>query len=479
MSRKIHVSWVIAWMSFGILLGVVFSLETGNIFTSWSWLVIGISFSAISLISRRVFIVILAVIAGLSIGLYRGSSVYSAQSGYEKFFGQSVVVSGVVAEDTSFSAEGRQRIKLKHIKINNESLAGQVWVSTPDVNEIKRSDQITAQGLLGEGFGNFPASIFRAEILKINRVLYADPALEVRDKFAESTRKAIDEPEASLGIGYLTGQHSTLPEDLDNDLRLLGLTHVVVASGYNLTILVRFARRTFARYSKYLATFVSLTLVSCFILVTGFSPSMSRAGLIALLSILAWYFGRKIHPLVLLPFSAAITVLINPSFIWGDLGWYLSFAAFGGVMLLAPLLLDYFWGRKKTNQVHQIFLETLSAQIATAPIIAYTFSFYAPLSIVANLLILPLIPATMILTFVAGIGALTFSGLATLFGFPASVILTYMTEVTDRLTSLPFSEGDIETGLPHLVTAYMLLITIAVYMKRRTNHNFKQDSLID
>lgn len=479
MNRKIHISWIIAWISVGILCGVVLSIKSYVIFTSFSWLVVGISLAAVSLINRRVFIVFLAVIAGLSIGLYRGSTVYTTQSGYGQLFGHFVVVSGTVAEDTSFSSDGQQRIKLKNIKIYNKTLPGQVWVSTSDINEIKRSDQLTAEGRLNEGFGNFSASIFRAEITEIKRIKYTDPALEVRDKFAEEVRKAVSEPEASLGIGYLTGQHSTLPEDLNNNLRLLGLTHIVVASGYNLTILVRFARRSFAKVSKYLATFVSLTLVFSFILVTGFSPSMSRAGLIAILSIIAWYFGRTIHPFVLLPFSAAITVLINPSFMWGDLGWYLSFAAFAGVMILSPLLLDYFWGRKSTNQAHQIFLETLSAQIATAPIIAYTFSTYAPLSVLANLLILPFIPVVMILTFVAGIGSLIFGNLAALFGFPATVILNYMTAVISRLSELPFSEGTVEVGLPQVATAYLILIMAAVYLKRRTDHNFKQDSIIE
>lgn len=479
MSRKIHSSWIIAWISLGILAGIVLSLKSENIFTSWSWLAVGISLSAICLINRRVFIVFLAVVAGLCIGLHRGSVVYSAQAGYEKFFGQQVVISGKVAEDTAFSSEGKQSIRLQNVVLANAPLSGQVWVSTSDISEIKRSDELTLRGRLGKGFGNFPASLFRADVLKINRTNHGDPALEVRDKFADGVRESINEPEASLGIGYLTGQHSSLPEDLNNNLRLLGLTHIVVASGYNLTILVRFARRLFAKISKYLATFVSLTLVFCFILVTGFSPSMSRAGLIATLSIIAWYFGRKIHPLVLLPFSAAITALINPSFMWGDIGWYLSFAAFAGVMILSPLILDYFWGRRTTNQAHQIFLETMSAQIVTAPIIAYTFSTYAPLSLIANILILPLIPAVMVLTFISGLGSLLFGGLAVLFGLPASLILHYMTKVIDRLASLPFSQGSIEVGLPQLISAYIVLIAIAIYMKRRTNHNFKQDSLIE
>lgn len=479
MNKHLHQSWIIAWISIGVLLGVVGSLYANEIFGNSAWLIIGLSLSVVSLINRKTYIIVLAVFAGLFIGLYRGSIIYSSQLGYEKHFNEEIVLNGTVSEDVSFSSEGQQRIKIKDVQVNGEQLSGQVWLSSADQTEIKRSDNIYVSGQLKEGFGNFPASIYRADIDKVERTRNADPALEIRDDFAENVRQAVKEPEASLGIGFLTGQHTTLPEGLNNNLMLLGLTHIVVASGYNLTILVRFARRALAKISKYLATFASITMVFSFILVTGISPSMSRAGLITILSVLAWHFGRRIHPFVLLTFSASVTVLINPSYIWGDLGWYLSFAAFAGVMILSPLLLDYFWGKKKPNSLHQVLLETVSAQIATAPIIAYTFSFYAPLAIIANLLILPLIPITMIFTFISGLGAILIGSLSSAIGLPATLTLSYMIEVIDYLASLPFSEGQIDFGLPKLIYSYIILLVTVVYLKRRTKHNFKQDSIIE
>ena len=479
MSKKMHISWMIAWISWGVLLGIVLSVKTGSYFLSLSWLAFGASLLIMALISRRKKLIVLALLGGLLLGLFRGTSIYSQQAGYQEFIGQRVELSGIVAEDTAFSADGDQRIKLKNVSLNGNELPSVVWVSTKSQLEIKRSDRVSAEGFLSEGFGNFPASIFKADIKRVIKVKNADPPRELRDNFAEKARKAVSEPEASLGIGFLTGQHTTLPEDLNNNLRLLGLTHIVVASGYNLTILVRLMRRLLAGISKYLATFGAVGLISGFVMVTGLSPSMSRAGLISLLAITAWYFGRRIHPLVLLPFSAAITALVNPSFMWGDLGWYLSFAAFGGVMILSPLLLHYFWGKIKPNQFHQIFLETVSAQIATLPIIAYAFGQYAPLAIVANLLILPLIPLTMIFTFFAGIGAAILPALAGLFGFPALALLSYMTELVGRLANHPLAQGNMTFQLKHLTAAYLLIIILSVWLWRRTRHNFKQYSIIE
>lgn len=480
MKKRVHISWLIAWASFGILLGILLALKTESYFSEPSWLIFGLALLIAAIINRRKYIFIVVIVAGLSIGLWRGSSEHVERTGYQNYFGQSVNLSGEVSEDTAFSQNGQQRIKLKNIIVDDNKLPGIVWVSSSNQIEIKRSDNLVIEGRLQAGFGNFPATVYHAEITQIVRTPHKDIGLEVRDWFSSGAKKVLDEPEVALGLGFLTGQHTSLPEDFNNNLRLLGLTHIVVASGYNLTILVRLTRRKLAKISKYMATLSAVLLMSGFILVTGFSPSMTRAALITSLSLAAWYYGRRIHPLILLPFAAAITVLFNPAYLWGDLGWYLSFAAFGGVIVLSPLLLHYFWGPDyKPNQVHQIFLETLSAQIATAPLIAFIFGSFAPLSIPANILILLFIPLAMILTFIAGLAGALSIPLAALLAFPAFAILRYMVFVVDKLAALPIAAGEINFNLQSLIISYIAILVLIVWLARRTKHNFLTSSIVD
>jgi len=132
-------------------------------------------------------------------------------------------------------------------------------------------------GTLRAGFGNYAASLARASVLKIKRVPGGDPALELRDGFAAQVRRAIREPEASLGIGFLLGKKSELPQQLLEALKIAGLTHIIVASGYNLTILVRLARRLFAKVSKFLAMFASVGLIGGFMAVIGESGAVLGA----------------------------------------------------------------------------------------------------------------------------------------------------------------------------------------------------------
>jgi competence protein ComEC len=478
--RRLHVSWHIAWFSVGVLAGAaVAAVAPPGIAAGAEWLLVIGALVAAALWRRTAFMLVVMVIGGTVLGLWRGSGLHMDLTAYAPYYEQKVVVSGRVAEDTTLGPRGDQRLRLDAIRINHAHLPGQLWVSTPSHADIKRGDEVSFRGMLKKGFGNLAGSMFQATLVEATRPTPGDVAREVRDWFANLVRSAVPEPQASLGIGYLVGQRSALPEDLNHSLQLLGLTHVVVASGYNLTILVRLARHVFARFSKYLAFLAATTMITAFILVTGMSPSMSRAGLVAGLSLAAWYYGRTIHPFVLLPVSAAITVIANPAYIWGDIGWYLSFAAFTGVMICAPLLRDYLWGKAQIGTFRRILVETSAAQVLTLPIIAYVFGHIAPLALPANMAILPFVPLAMLLTCIAGVGAWVAPSVAQWVGWPASWLLHYMTTVVGWLAELPLADSSIEFDIIALIASYGILAGICFWLWRKTKHRFTKDSIIE
>jgi competence protein ComEC len=477
-SRKVHVSWLVAWAGVGVLLGTVGSLFFSG-FTGIEWIVVSVCLGVIGSKNRTYLGVLLVLIAGLLLGLYKGGVELQLQQGYDKYINEIVIASGTVSEDPTYNTDGDLRLKLKNIEIEGENVAGILWVGTDNTLQIKRSDKLEVEGKLTEGFGNIPAAIFRARVLAVERQDFSDVGRDTRDWFAEGIRESIREPEASLGAGFLLGQKTVLPEKLDNELKLLGLTHIVVASGYNLTILIRFSRRFLERISRFTALAGSFALVYGFLQITGSSPSMSRASLIAGISLLSWYYGRKLHPLVLLSFSASITVLVNPSYAWGDIGWLLSFTSFIGVIMLAPLLQSYFWGSDKPGNIRQVFVETLSAQLLTLPIIAYVFGQYSPLAIVANVLILPLIPIAMALTAVAGLAGVILPVGQQIIGIPAEFVLRYMTSVVNYLAQLPLASAEVVFTFTTVIISYIAIFTAMLHMWRKTDYQFRSYNVIE
>ena len=288
---KVHVSWLIALGAASIVLGTALVPVVGQIlFGTIAWLVVGVLLFGFALWRHTIIFIPLVIIAGLLVGLWRGSVLASQLAIYKNVVGKVAVVSGKVIDDPDDNGKGEMKLRIGEMTVGKRAVVGKIWVSTHTNTSIKRGDVVSVKGKVSEGFGSFGATMYRASIVSVVRPEPGDVARRVRDWFADKIRLAIAEPQASLGLGYLLGQKRALPEDLQQALVVTGLTHVVVASGYNLTILVRLARRLFIRVSKYLATLSASAMILSFIAVTGASPSMSRAGLVSGLSLAAWYY---------------------------------------------------------------------------------------------------------------------------------------------------------------------------------------------
>ncbi|MDX2776538.1 ComEC/Rec2 family competence protein [Streptomyces caniscabiei] len=476
--KKVHVSWFLAVASLGIIVGVAAS-QYVTVFGTISWVFAGLGLLLHCLWSQRAYLFPLAFVAGGIIGLWRGDIDQSYLAPYQHLIGHTVTVTGVVTEDVDIGKHNERRIRLAVKSVDGNALPGTLWIGTSTQYDIMRSDIVTVSGKLDEGFGNFVASMYRADVTKVQRAQPGDIALGVRDYFADAVRLAIPDPEAALGIGYLVGQRRALPPELDEALQIAGLTHIVVASGYNLTILVRLARRACMKISRFTALAGASGLIVSFIAITGLSPSMSRAGLVAGLSLLAWYYGRKFHPLVLLPFAAAVTLLINPAFGWNDLGWQLSFAAFAGVLIVAPLAQAYFFGDEKPGTIRQILGETIAAQLCTLPIILVAFGEFSNVAIIANMLVVPFVPLAMLLTFVAGIGALIAPALALTVGWPATTLLHYMVTVAQHAAGLPWAQTQATIPLWGATVFYCAVAVGCWCMWRATRFDMRRSTIVE
>ena len=476
----LHETWHFTIFCVGIVLGLAMSvLSFAMFFGAWQWIAIGSLLFMFAWWKKWRWLVVLALIGGMFVGVSRGATDGFMRSSYDAVIGQTVTLSGRVSEDPDIGKKGEAVLRMTDIEMEGRELPAEIWVTLAESAEIERSDIVTIEGKLQDGFGSFAASMYRAELIKVQRPQPGDVALHVRDSFGEKVRLGIHEPAASLGMGYLTGQRRSLPEELDAALKIAGLTHIVVASGYNLTILVRAVKRLFEKRSRYLTVFLSALLILGFMAVTGLSPSMMRAGLVAGLSLAAWYFGRKFHPVTLLVFAAALTGISNPSYVWGNLGWQLSFAAFAGVMVLAPLAQRYFFGEKQPGIVRQILGETIAAQIMTAPLLLYAFGQLSNVAIVANLLVLPFVPLAMLLTFVTGIVGYVVPAIVTAIALPAQWLLDYMVKVAMTAANVSWAQTQLSVSLLGAAACYAVIFAAIIWMRHATGYRLRESNVIE
>ena len=251
----------------------------------------------------------------------------------------------------------------------------------------------------------------------------SDIMFSARDWFAGRIESIVPETEAKLGLSYLLGLKAGLPKDLSESLRAVGLTHIVVASGAHLAILVEIAKKIFGKISRFAGVLFSGVLIVLFMAMVGWTPSILRAGVMSVLTLITWYFGRKMAPWRIILLTAAGTLLINPDFIT-NLGWLLSFASFIGIMILGPKVTRFFYGKKKPGFIASMIITTISATLMTLPITLYYFGQISLISVLANLLILPTLPYAMGLTFLTGVLA-DIPGLGTIISWCATKLLDF------------------------------------------------------
>lgn len=427
-------------------------------------------FLLIPLLAKRKLPALLAVVAiGIGLGLWRGQAMRAEIDVYSQLYGQQVVITGRVIDDSSYSYKSQTEFHIGDAKlVTNEGgkdLAGRIRVRGYGAPSVRRGDLVEVSGKLREGYGNRQGSISFAKITVHGRS--ANIIEKIRSKYFAGIYTSLPEPNASLGLGFLVGLRTLLPEGLLDKLAATGLTHIVAVSGYNLTILVRFMRRLFSRSSIYLATLSSASLIVGFLAVTGFTPSIVRAAIVSGLSLGAWYYGRRVHPVMIILLSAAITAFWNPLYLWYDLGWYMSFAAFFGVLVLAPLATARIF-KNKPGALGQIVVETTSAQVMVLPIIAVIFGQVSIISLLANAIILPLIPLAMLATFIAGLAGTLVPSVSGWLAWPADILLTFMVDVISLMSRVPWALKEIATNWLQASMFYSIIAGVAMIMWQKT-----------
>ncbi|OHA58829.1 MAG: hypothetical protein A2571_00385 [Candidatus Vogelbacteria bacterium RIFOXYD1_FULL_44_32] len=264
--------------------------------------------------------------------------------------------------------------------------------------------------------------------------------LALKNKFIEQVNLALPEPHSSLLAGLLVGERRGLGEEITTDFRRAGLVHIVVLSGYNMTIVAE-ALMIFLAYflSFNLTLLAGAVSIILFALMVGGGPTVVRASLMALLAVWARATGRIYSATVGLFIAGVLMVLYNPLILANDTGFQLSFlATLGLIYLSAPLEAKLTW---LTDQygLRAIVSATLSAQLAVTPWLFYKIGEISLVALPANILVVPFIPLTMLVGFIAGILGFVSPSLAFIAGSGTYFLLAYVLGVVKIFSHLPLA----------------------------------------
>ncbi|MDO4979027.1 MAG: ComEC/Rec2 family competence protein [Candidatus Saccharibacteria bacterium] len=275
--------------------------------------------------------------------------------------------------------------------------------------------------------------------------------------FGERVSDAVaDEELAGLGKGYLLGSKDSIISSMNDKIRIVGLSHIVVVSGTHLGIIIGFAKKVFGRISRLSGIYFSVLLLMLYIGIIGLTPSLVRAGLVAILSLVAWYFGKEFEPWRIIIIVAALSLLYEPRFII-NVSWQLSMMAYAGIIVILPILLKIFYAPdEKPGFIASTLIASIAAMLSCLPISLFYFGSFSIVSFIANILILPTIPYAMGATFIAGI---------TGFGWPAQMILKFHVYIINILSEHEEFMVTIEKGNPAVFLLYVPVVIMIIVAK--------------
>lgn len=273
-------------------------------------------------------------------------------------------------------------------------------------------------------------------------------------------------PYAQLLEGFLFGMKVRFPPELYEAMKKTGTLHMVVASGYNVTVVAGFCMLLAGLVPRKAAIIITGVVLFWYASFSHFDAPVVRASIMGGLTFFAQLTGRLKHALWSLFLTAFLMLFIQPLLLQ-DIGFQLSFAATLGILLFSPLLTDLF------HFVFPIIREdlavTVSAQLATAPLLLYHFGSFSPLSLFANLAIFWVIPAVMLLGGLFLATAFVVPVLSVFFQAALQGILSYVVRVLTFFSILPFSYVTVHFVHPLLVVGlYLCVASLYLWLQKRT-----------
>jgi competence protein ComEC len=386
-----------------------------------------------------------------------------------------VRICGIIDTDPAY---GERKIsfilKAQEIAVNNKSYntQGKILVNVFVRGNFSYGDKLLLEGNLYKPFNYGNESNFSYRDYLRNQGIYSilavrrenkivpaakgrgnflsEKAFKMKYRFKDIFYQYLWPLNADVLSGIILGERKNFPEDLRQAFVQTGTTHIIAISGFNVgivtfIILILLKAVGIRRKRRYL---LAIPLLIIHMLAVGASSSVVRATIMAIILLIAYLTERQAHILNSLALAALTILGYNPLQIF-DVGFQLSFVSVLGIVLLSPRLFQGVTSLARLHLEQKViallrpmisgFSVSLSAWLVTFGFIAYYFKIISPITILANLIIVPFTSLIIILGFTLGLSAIICPILAGQISAATNLIMALLFKITFGLSRLPFA----------------------------------------
>ncbi len=406
----------------------------------------------------RVNLFFIFLIIGITYtSIYLSNNSYEIQNNRDK----EAEISGWIIEESE-QKEFNQQIVLQ---TNFKSLVTSNVSKYPKLNY---GDEIKLKGKLTEleesNFSNYLKAkniyleLKNPILIKSNSNTLLSSIFKFKQNIVEIINSKTSEPQSSLISGILVGTKSSLDKDIKEDLQNTGLTHIISVSGYNFTIIFTFLLYLSNYLNRRLLLYLSIPTMFLYLLIVGITnlPAL-RAMFMILFIVIGQILGRR-HNIYLILFLSLALILIEYPLYWQNISLQLSFGATIGLFIIADKFKRML--SKLPDSINEIVSATLGVLVITTPITIFIFDKFSLVSILSNLIVLPLIPLATLLS-IAGLtlSFIRFDFLSNSIFYILNSSMKFTLSIINKLSTFEFST----TSNKYLVLI-IILILIAIIL---------------
>ena len=278
----------------------------------------------------------------------------------------------------------------------------------------------------------------------------------IKNTFVAKINTLIFPYESTLLGGLILGEKSSFPNSLREDFIKTGTIHIVALSGYNVTIISEWFIKLLYFLPTVLAFYGGILVIILFVIMTGVEATAVRAGIMAILVLIARNLGRQYDIVRALIVTVVFMLLFNPYLLYYDVSFQLSFISTIAVIFFTPRIEKYFQFVTNKFNLRDIVAVTFSAYVFVLPFVLYKMGNLSLVALPTNILVLPFIPITMLLGFLSGVLAFFSFYLALPFSYITHLFLYYELNIIKFFASIPFSS--------FVILDFPIILTILIYL---------------
>jgi competence protein ComEC len=291
-------------------------------------------------------------------------------------------------------------------------------------------------------------------------------AYNLKNSLNEKYQSLLPPPYSHLLSAFILGDREDIPEDIYNSFKHTGSVHMLAISGLHIGIvifIILFILKLFNIRRKP-AAFVCIGFLIFYCVLTGSRASVMRASIMGSVFLLGWALDRESNVYNSLGFACFCLLLFN-SFQLFDVGFQLSFTAVLSIIYFTPKLdgilrklLNY--KSKMKRYISRGVTVSLCAWLGVLPLVLYYFGISSTMSVLTNLIIVPLLAAVLSLGFLVSIISYVWFDFAYILSQTLHLVLFIMVRIISLIEKFPFSYFKYDQMSLATITAYYVFLLL-------------------